>query len=84
MLRRRPSRNRIGHPSYGRRVPACNFAAIREEVRAMNVVVSSIREGSYRIVENHSPKNLLNVKSTDFRSDNSNNNASVLELFPPV
>ncbi|MCB0340389.1 MAG: hypothetical protein KDD53_12335 [Bdellovibrionales bacterium] len=34
MLRRKPSRERMGFASLGRRVPKCNFVALREEVLA--------------------------------------------------
>jgi len=32
MMRRRPTRQRFGKPSFGRRVPGVDFLSIREEI----------------------------------------------------
>ncbi len=52
MLRRKPSRERIGRASYGRRVPSCNFQSIKEEIMGLESVLAeesvslSVRDSS--------------------------------------
>ncbi|MDZ4785948.1 MAG: hypothetical protein SGJ02_07720 [bacterium] len=38
MLRRKPARFRFGEPSFGRRIPRCNFNIIKADVEAVKKI----------------------------------------------
>lgn len=40
MFRRKPTRDRLGDASFGRRIPRCNFASIRAEIEVMQEIAS--------------------------------------------